>query len=172
MKVPALLVSGIALPAFLACGANIGFNQTNLVSDLPGVAAHLEPLIVTIPPGSGTVTSAPTGTAFNGTANFGGAPFLFATALQDGAKHDDVGGSPLVNQGLWSLPSRNGAGRVGTRTLLITARIPGPGSQKEDHGSFAGIDSVPEPSSGTLAILGFGLVAIALTRRQRRSRGK
>jgi hypothetical protein len=171
MKVPALLVSGMALPAFLACGANIGFNQTNLVSDLPGVAAHLEPLIVTVPPGSGTRTSAPVETLFNGTANFGGAPFLFAIALQDGAKHDDIARSgntgafvaaldgadrtPVVNQGLRSLAFGNGAGRIG-----------------EDHGSFARIDSVPEPSSGTLAILGFGLVAIALTRRPRRPRGK
>ncbi len=368
VTVPSLCVA-FSISAF---AANIGFNQTNLVSDLPGVAAHTDPnlvnpwgisfgpsspfwianngtgtstlyngsgtpqpLIVTIPPGSGTGAPAPTGTVFNGSANFGGAPFLFATedgtiaswapadgaaavlqknnsstgavykgmtiagndlfvtnfnsgaieeydssftlvstagkftdpaipagfapfniqningnlyvtyALQDAAKHDDVAGPgngyvavydstgnlvstllsqgaldspwglvvapagfgsfggdllvgnfgdgsinvfnlssgafiatldgangmPLINQGLWSLAFGNGTGGAGTGTLFITAGIPGPG-QVEDHGLFASIDSVPEPSSATLAIVGFGLVAIALSRRQRRSTRK
>ncbi len=373
MKTVTAFIFGLTFSAIFALGANIGFNQTNLVSDLPGVAAHTDPnlvnpwgisfsptspiwianngsgtstlyngagtpqaLIVTIPPGSGTGTSAPTGTVFNGTANFGSAAFLFATedgtiaswapadgttavlpvnnsssgavykgmtiagndlfvtnfnsgnieeynssfglvsttgkftdpslpagfapfniqningdlyvtyALQDGAKHDDVAGPgngyvvvydangnllntlisqgalnspwglavapagfgsfggdllvgnfgdgsinafnlstgafiatldgangmPLINQGLWSLAFGNGAQGTSTGTLYITAGIPGPGGQVEDHGLFAAIDAVPEPSSATLAILGFGLVAIALTRRQRNSSRK
>jgi uncharacterized protein (TIGR03118 family) len=93
------------------------FKQTNLVSDIPGVAANTDPdlvnpwgialssgspfwisdngtglstlytgsgtklgLIVTIPPAPGSPPPGdPTGVVFNGTANFGGNHFIFAT---------------------------------------------------------------------------------------------
>jgi uncharacterized protein (TIGR03118 family) len=103
----------VILPA-LSYGA---YSQTNLVSDLPGVARTLDPnlqnpwgialsgtspfwisdngtglstlyngsgqivpLVVTVPPpGGGAPPSAPTGMVFNGTSDFNGSHFIFAT---------------------------------------------------------------------------------------------
>ena len=120
MKIPKS--SAVAAMTLLTClsaidvGAGTRYTQTNLVSDLPGVATHVDvnlinpwgiassasspiwvaangtglstlyngagtpqALVVTIP-GSGTgAPGAPTGVAFNGTADFGGAHFIFAT---------------------------------------------------------------------------------------------
>jgi uncharacterized protein (TIGR03118 family) len=373
MRLFAFLVSGMILPAAFVCGGNIGFNQTNLVSDLPGVAANTDPnlvnpwgisfgptspfwianngsgtstlyngagtpqpvspqpLIVTVP-SAGAGPGSPTGTVFNGSmTNFGGNPFLFASedgiisawkptdgtaatvqvnnsgsgavykgmtlagndifvtnfnsgaveeydssftpvstagkfldpslpagfapfniqdingdlyvtyALQDAAKHDDVAGPgngfvavydasgnllstlisqgalnspwglavapagfgsfggdllvgnfgdgminvfnistgafiatlddangmPLINQGLWSLAFGNGAGGAGTGTLFITAGIPGPNGQVEDHGLFASIDAVPEPASFLLIGIGLGVVGLIRSKHAR-----
>ena len=118
MKAFVLLLSLISPLAGLASAQN-NYLQTNLVSDIQGLAAHTDPnlvnpwgitstatspfwvsdngtglstlyntsgtpqgLVVTIPPPLGSpagTRSAPTGTVFNGTTNFNGDLFLFAT---------------------------------------------------------------------------------------------
>ena len=75
---------------------------------------------------------------------------------------DDASGMPVINQGLWTLTFGNGALGQGTGTLFLTAGIPGPGGQVEENGLFASLDPVPEPSSISLAILGLGVVAVAI----------
>jgi uncharacterized protein (TIGR03118 family) len=124
----------IATPGVAANGRDnaVGaFHQTNLVSDLPGMAAATDPnlvnpwgisagpatpmwvsdnnagvttlyngagtrlpLVVKIPQPNGADGGAPTGTVFNGSADFKGDRFLFAT--EDGAI---AGWNPAVNFG-------------------------------------------------------------------------
>ena len=112
----AFLTTLVVVPARLAL-CDIDYFQTNLTSDLPGVAAHQDtnlvnpwgiafaptspawisdngsglstlyngagqtiPLVVTVPPPTGgTPPSAPTGVVFNGTTDFDGSHFIFAT---------------------------------------------------------------------------------------------
>ncbi|HEX7360892.1 MAG TPA: TIGR03118 family protein [Bryobacteraceae bacterium] len=111
MKKPIAITAGalIALAAGAAGASLNGYMQTNLVSDLPGVAANQDPGLVnpwgivagpstpfwvndngtgmaTLYDGNGaklplevTVPTAPTGIVFNSSSNFGGARFIFDT---------------------------------------------------------------------------------------------
>jgi uncharacterized protein (TIGR03118 family) len=70
----------------------------------------------------------------------------------------DVGGNPLVNDGLWALKFGNGGNGGNANSLYLTAGLNG-----EADGLFAQVDAVPEP--GTVALL-CGGVAILWVRRR------
>lgn len=74
----------------------------------------------------------------------------------------DVGGSPLVNDGLWALTFGNGGTGFSANSLYITA-----GTNGEAGGLFARIDAVPEP--GSVALMGGGLALLAFCSRRFRT---
>ena len=77
-------------------------------------------------------------------------------------------GSALAVDGLWGLIFGNGAAGGKTNTLYFTAGIAGDG-EKEDHGLFGSLASVPD--SGSTAVgLGLGLAALCAVSRLRRPR--
>jgi uncharacterized protein (TIGR03118 family) len=73
---------------------------------------------------------------------------------------DGLGGTPLVNPGLWGIEFGDGANGFNANTLYVTAGIPGPNGQIEDHGLFAAVAPVPEPVAIWLTLLGFSLMAV------------
>ncbi len=75
----------------------------------------------------------------------------------------DLGGNPLVNDGLWGLAFGNGANQTSTNKLYITA-----GLNNEADGLFASISAVPEP--WTAPLVGAGLALVAWSRRRRSPR--
>jgi hypothetical protein len=70
-----------------------------------------------------------------------------------------LGGTPLVNNGLWGLQFGNGGNGGQPDTLYITA-----GLNNESDGLFAQINAVPEPSSALLLLAG-GLALFAARRK-------
>ena len=75
----------------------------------------------------------------------------------------DAQGNPLVNDGLWSLAFDPGApGSTNPNGLYFTAGING-----GNDGLFGRVDAVPEPATGSLAVL--GLLGCGALWRQRRS---
>ncbi len=67
-------------------------------------------------------------------------------------------GSVLSIDGLWGLIFGNGAAGGDSKTLYFTAGIAGDG-EKEDHGLFGSLSSVPD-TANTGAALGFSLAAL------------
>ena len=70
---------------------------------------------------------------------------------------DSPGGSPIVNDALWSLDFRTGGTGFNTNALYITA-----GLSDEEHGLYAEILPTPEPSP--LILVGMGLLALTAFR--------
>jgi uncharacterized protein (TIGR03118 family) len=87
--------------------------------------------------------------------------FDFATGAFQGTI-SDVNGNPIINDGLWGLRFGNGGNGGNPNTLYIAAGI-----QDEQHGLFAAISGVPEPST-TGAMAGLGLVGLCVAARLRR----
>ncbi len=63
---------------------------------------------------------------------------------------------------LWSLGFRTGGSNVDTSSLYITAGI-----GDEEHGLFAQLKPVPEPSTWAMMLVGFGAMGLTLRRRKR-----
>ncbi len=74
---------------------------------------------------------------------------------------DGTNGQPIVNDFLWSLDFRTGGPNVNTNALYFTAGI-----NNQRDGLFGDIQSVPEPASYGLALLGLAMAA-AVARRRR-----
>ena len=72
----------------------------------------------------------------------------------------DLGGNPLVNDGLRGLTFGNGGSGGSPNSLYLTAGLNG-----EADGLFARVDAVPEPA--TLALLAAGLAVFACKARHR-----
>jgi uncharacterized protein (TIGR03118 family) len=75
----------------------------------------------------------------------------------------DLGGNAILDPGLWALTFGNGGSGGSLDTLYITAGIQG-----QQHGLFAAIDAVPEPS--TVILLGLGGLILIAPRRWRKAR--
>lgn len=73
-----------------------------------------------------------------------------------------MNGDPFNMPYLWALGTRTGGPGVDPSSVYFTAGI---GDQQ--HGLFAQLLAVPEPSTWTMMIVGFGLVGMALRRRER-----
>jgi uncharacterized protein (TIGR03118 family) len=67
----------------------------------------------------------------------------------------DVGGSPIINDGLWGLAFGNGAGGASTSSLYLTA-----GPNDEADGVFAEINATPEPSTMLLGLAGLSALLV------------
>ena len=61
---------------------------------------------------------------------------------------------------LWALGTRTGGPGVNTSAVYFTAGI-----GDEEHGLFAELLPVPEPSSWAMMLLGFGVIGVVLRRR-------
>ncbi len=74
----------------------------------------------------------------------------------------DENGNTIVNHSLWALAFGNGGTGFDANTLYFTA-----GLENEDHGLFASLTAVPEPS--TMLLIGSGLMAGAWKKKKSRS---
>ena len=76
---------------------------------------------------------------------------------------DAIGGSPLIDEGLWGLNFGNGGSGGNADTLYFTAGIPGDG-QVEDHGLFGAISHVPD-TWATILLVAAAMIGMAAFRR-------
>jgi uncharacterized protein (TIGR03118 family) len=77
----------------------------------------------------------------------------------------DLNGNTITNQGLWGLAFGNGSQGFDPAKLYFTAGIPGPRGDIEDHGLFASITAVPEPSTWITAAVGLLALRFLMARR-------
>jgi len=71
-----------------------------------------------------------------------------------------MGGDPFNMPYLWAIGSRTGGPGVDPNSLYITAGI-----GDEEHGLFAQLRPVPEPSTWAMMLVGFGAIGVAFRRR-------
>ena len=76
---------------------------------------------------------------------------------------DAVGGSPLIDEGLWGLNFGNGGNGGNADTLYFTAGIPG-GDAVEDHGLFGAISHVPD-TGATILLVAAAMIGMVAFRR-------
>jgi uncharacterized protein (TIGR03118 family) len=74
----------------------------------------------------------------------------------------DVGGAPIVNDGLWALAFGNNSSTSNPNALYFTA-----GLDDEEHGLFGTITATPEPGSLALLATGLGAMLVGVRRRKR-----
>jgi len=74
----------------------------------------------------------------------------------------NLGGTPLVNDGLWGIAFGNAGVGFNPNALYIAAGI-----NDEEDGLFARITATPEPSSVALVATGLGALLVAARRRRR-----
>jgi uncharacterized protein (TIGR03118 family) len=74
----------------------------------------------------------------------------------------DVGGAPIVNDGLWAIAFGNNSSTSNPNALYFTA-----GLDDEEHGLFGTITATPEPGSLVLLATGLGAMLVGVGRRKR-----
>src|ERR1041384_4631945 len=136
---PSLMMSIATLGMVLCLSANVNaqrFQQTNLVSDVPGMAAVTDPNLVN-PWGLARSSTSPWWVADNGTGLstlYTGADASTMFELMRGAFFGKLLGpdsQPITLDGLWALAFGNGGNAGPTNALFFTAGI-----DDEDHGLF------------------------------------
>ena len=73
-----------------------------------------------------------------------------------------LGADPFNTPYLWALGTRTGGPGVATNSVYFTAGI-----GDEEHGLFAQLLPVPEPSTWALMLLGFGGIGLTIRGRRR-----
>jgi uncharacterized protein (TIGR03118 family) len=74
----------------------------------------------------------------------------------------DADGHPIVNTGLWALEFRAPGSGFDPNALFFAAGI-----EDEQHGLFGEIVAAAVPEPASLALVGIGVIALAVTRRRR-----
>ena len=70
-----------------------------------------------------------------------------------------INGNPFNTPYLWALGARTGGPGVDTRSVYFTAGI-----GDEEHGLFAQLLPVPEPSTWAMILFGFGALGLMFRR--------